>query len=380
VVSSSELKLNSEAITAQDWNYIRGLFLADGYSDIRRNRNGGVEEYRVRFFLQGDEREIARKVTVLLRKAGLNPHVDGDRHDNLINLRIYSKQLLNFLPDKEALKNDPVARERFFEENRLFEVQSGLSFVAGFIDGDGSCRLTVTERRFKTALMDWGFSQTTLKFIVDYIMRFMNMLSPNSTYVAERQRKDGRNEIAGKFRKRAVNALLTAGIDQYSFKVARCLKRMTAFQSELHKYCTTGEASRILGVKPWVVRRMADAGEIKCNRTGSSAGSPDLSRRYFPIEKVKKLLKKLESRRSRNEVVKQGGVKLTVLAGMLGVSDRALEWLRLHGKLRATLVEEDHGRGSSYLVIPHDEVEKLTKRYIERKKGEKQIDEGEKNN
>jgi hypothetical protein len=223
--------------------------------------------------------------------------------------------------------------------------------------------------------MDWGFSQTTLRFMVDYIMRFMNMLSPNSTHVAERLRKDGRKEIVGKFRKHAMNALLTAGIDQYSFKVARCLKRMTAFQSDLHKYWTIGKASRILGVKPWVVRRMADAGEIKCNRTGSSAGSPDLSRRYFLIEEVKKLLKKLESRRSRNEVVKRGGVKLTVLAGMLGVSDRALEWLRLHGKLRATLVEEDHGRGSSYLVIPYDEVEKLTKRYIERKKGEKQIEE-----
>jgi hypothetical protein len=370
VVSSSELKLNSEALTAQEWNYIRGLFLADGYSDIKRNRNGGVEDYRVRFFLQGDEGQIARKVTALLRKAGLNPHVDRDRHDNLINLRIYSKQLLNFIPNKEALKNDLAVRQKFFEENRLSEVEFGLPFMAGFIDGDGSCRLSVTEHRFKTALMDWGFSQTTLKFMVDYIMRFMNMLSPNSTYVAERLRKDGRKEIAGKFRKRAVNALLTAGIDQYSFKVARCLERMTAFQSELRKYCKIGEASRILGIKPWVVRRMADAGEIKCNRTGSSAGSPDLSRRYFPIGEVEKLLKKLESRRSRNEVAKRGGVKLTVLAGKLGVSDRALEWLRLHGKLHATLVEEDHGRGSSYLIIPYDEVEKLTKRYAEKKRRE----------
>jgi hypothetical protein len=329
-----------------------------------------VQEYRVRLFLQGNEEEIAQKVMAMLRRVGLNPHIDKDSHKNLINLRTYSKALLQFLPDKEALRDDSAVRERFLDENRLFDVENGVPFLAGFIDGDGNCDLSITKRRFKSAPMEWRLSQTSLRFMVDYIVRFVGSPSPDSVSVTEVLRKDGRRESNVRFLKPAINALLRAGIAKYSFKVAGCVREMTAFQSEFRNYYTVGVAAHVLGVKPWVVRRMADAGEIKCNRTGGSAGSPDLSHRYIPIEEVKKLLKKLEVRRSKNEAVKRGGVKLTILAGLLGVSKQTLEWLYLNRKLCATLLVEDHGRGSSYLVIPYDEVKKLKKRYAERKKRE----------
>jgi hypothetical protein len=32
------LKLKVEAVSVQEWNYLRGLFLADGYSDLKLNQ------------------------------------------------------------------------------------------------------------------------------------------------------------------------------------------------------------------------------------------------------------------------------------------------------------------------------------------------------
>jgi hypothetical protein len=114
---------------------------------------------------------------------------------------------------------------------------------------------------------------------------------------------------------------------------------------------------------------MVDAGEISCNRVKGTGHMPNISHRYIPIQEVERLKKELETKRSGNEQVKQGGVKLRVLAKLLDVSSSTLEWLRLNGKLRATLVQEDHGRGSSYLVVPWDEAERIKRAHKLRERG-----------
>jgi DNA-binding Xre family transcriptional regulator len=161
--------------------------------------------------------------------------------------------------------------------------------------------------------------------------------------------------------------LLKAGIAGYSWKVAQCLKEVANFHRELDDYYTVGEAALTLKVNPWVVRRMVDAKEIECSRAEKMGRIISGSRRYIKIREVERIKAELDCRRAENDAAKRKGLKLTILARSLGVSRAALEWLRLKGKLRATLVRDDHGRGSTYLVVPWDEVECLKERKVKRR-------------
>jgi hypothetical protein len=98
-------ELRSDALSSADWSYLFGLFLADGYSDV----NPRTQLYRVRFFLQGDEWDIAWKAMVLLGRTGVRPHVEMERGKDMVVVNVYSKLLLALLPDKKVLSRDAAA-------------------------------------------------------------------------------------------------------------------------------------------------------------------------------------------------------------------------------------------------------------------------------
>jgi hypothetical protein len=57
-----------DALSPAEWNYLRGLFLADGCSFTMKVRTG--LDYRVNFYLGGNETGVIHKVVELIRLAG----------------------------------------------------------------------------------------------------------------------------------------------------------------------------------------------------------------------------------------------------------------------------------------------------------------------
>jgi hypothetical protein len=84
-------KLNMEALSTEEWNYVRGLYFSDGNRFVRRD---GRKDYRILFFFQGDESELAVKLSAMLESAGLRPRIRRDRHENMFVVWVSSRSLL----------------------------------------------------------------------------------------------------------------------------------------------------------------------------------------------------------------------------------------------------------------------------------------------
>ena len=234
-------ELRVDALSSEEWNYLHGLFFADGSSFIRRR----LHQYCVKFSFQGNEVELARRVVVMTRKIGLNPHVYGDRHKNMFNVIVLSMSLFSFLPSKARLLLDQGERERFFESNRLYEVRFGIPFLAGLLDGDGACWVTKPRTRLRSLnKWNWNFAQGKYAFLIEYVRRFVESLAKGST--AERVIPTEVVEI--RFRKAGIIALLNKGIGDYSWKVAWWLEKCDSFRSGRAKYCTARNVARMLGL------------------------------------------------------------------------------------------------------------------------------------
>jgi hypothetical protein len=138
------LELLVDALSGEEWSYVLGLFFADGWCSVTKYRRGVGSRYPVGFDLQGGEGELAYKLIALLRRAGLNPRkVTGRQGKDMIEVVMASKPFLYFLPDKKNLSDNAVARRAFFERNKLYDIRFGIPFLAGLLDGDGSCSVRV---------------------------------------------------------------------------------------------------------------------------------------------------------------------------------------------------------------------------------------------
>jgi len=179
-------ELHVEALSPEEWNYVRGLFFADGSAFVSLDKHGW-KKYRVLFFLQGNEGEIVERLVSMLRRAGMNPCVMYPRGAYSIVVETVSKVLFGFLPDRAALKRDAGTRERFFSEHKLRELSEGIPFVAGLIDGDGSTRVyTKFRRKGKKPFRDvqqwrWSFSQCKFRFLVYYLKEFVDSIVKGGT-------------------------------------------------------------------------------------------------------------------------------------------------------------------------------------------------------
>jgi hypothetical protein len=269
-------ELRVDALSAAEWNYLRGLFLTDGYSDRSAKRG----RFRVRFLLQGNEGELLSRVCELLRRAGLNPYTYGDSRKSMLTVEVNSMQLFEFLPDKRALGESAEARSRFFGENGLYSVERGVPFLAGLLDGDGYCGVRVGKRYFfrTVTVCTWVFSQDNSLFLVDYVRRFVESLAPNG--VRMKRRRD-RRTLAACFRKSGIAALLDAGIARHSWKVARWLQQTAEARSERKGFFTAGRAADAIGVPYPVFAWWLNTGKVHYVRRGKWY--------YIPASEVERL-------------------------------------------------------------------------------------------
>ncbi len=351
---SHRIVLKIGALSAREWNYLYGLFLSDGFA--YRVRTTG----EVVFCLQGNEKEIAIRIVNLLRRIGLHPRLVRIQSKDMIYVRAYSVSIVDFLPNKKALLSDLVSRERFYEENRLLKVKEGIPFLAGLIDGDGYCGVTVTEEYFRGGLNKWrwSFAQTRYAFLVEYIARFVDSIASGSWKAAIYGRK---REIY--FHKSAIIRLLGLSIAEYSWKAAQWQEHVDRLQRELPPYFTAGDFARVFKVSGDIVTRWIRDGMLKYSaRVGSGRNA-----RYYSSERdLKVLSQKLSKQREELEHIKSNALKLVEVAEILGVSSRSLHNWHRRGMIRATMVREGRTR---FMVIPKDDMEKLKKHYLSNRRG-----------
>jgi len=346
-----------ETLSNADWNYLLGMYFADG------NRG---RKYEIKFCLQGNEGDIAEKVTQLLKRTGLSPHtVFGESGKDDIILRVYSTRLVDLLPNKKTMMSDPDAREEFFDENKLFTVENGIPFLAGLLDGDGCCPVFLRKRHGARGEIDkwgWSFRQTRLPFLIDYVTTFVHSIAPNSLRVTTQE--GGRKQTI-RFRKPATIALLDAGLAMYSCKVARWCEKTTKIAYHVADYITTGEAARILNVSDSTVRKWISTGKLK-----SCPESDYMTERHWKHvsrEELERFREKINEQAKIIESAKKNSVRLADVAKTLGVSYSKLYNQYRQGQLQATLIRQ-MGSVHTYLVMQSSEAQRLMNRILEERK------------
>jgi excisionase family DNA binding protein len=343
-------ELNVSALSAEEWAYLRGLYLADGTK-------------RVTFCLGGNEAELALKLVDMLRRAGLKAIVKRDTDEDMLLVSAWSLSLLEFLGRKSILMRDSELQRRFFEENKLMDVEFGVPFAAGLIDGDGFCQVSVVDELGpfgKVNKWRWGFAQKKLPFLLDYFREFVESLAPGSVRLSKM--KNG--VVVAEVRQAGIEALLRAGIASYSVKARLWLRRVEeiAGASRRGSYLTIGDVAEELRVGKPTVWRWLKAGRMQCVRWAAkrlkNGEGTYLSHRYVHVDEVERVRVELEGERERLKKVREDGcVKFNDVAWLLGVPRTTLRrWCR-NGRVQATLV---CGRNTEKgYWIPRGEVERL---------------------
>jgi hypothetical protein len=278
-----------DALSAEEWSYLFGLFLADG----SRGSFYGGRAYQGCFFLQGDEQELAERVMCLLERAGLCPKLIVSSESRMFEVRFYSVELLELLPDGWSMIGDSSLRDRFFESNALLTVSGGIPFLAGLLDGDGYCGANLIKSPWAKRCIygvvnqwHWAFVQSKFVFLIGYVRKFIRIVSPKGGLYVRMGRDGfdgGRVGYHISFGKPIISALLGAGISGYSWKVARWLSRVSELQRSRSSYYRLSEAAQVLHVNRKTLWRWLKAGKVRYLRRSQWF--------YIPASEVQRLKK-----------------------------------------------------------------------------------------
>jgi DNA-binding transcriptional MerR regulator len=360
--------MNASTLSDEERAYLLGLYFADGW--IRERHE--CDSTTLYLIFQGNEVEIANRVTGLHSRAGLRPVTRSRKGEYSILLSATGKNLLSFFGRKRSVRSpDTNIGLRWMADVGGLEIP----FIAGLLDGDGSVHArAISPKRsiFGAIQVDWVFAQTRFPFLIDFVHEYVNSLvSGGATVVVSPQSRRRRVVITSRGR----DILLRGGIARFSCKVKWFLSCLEKIKGEIgslrSRFLTTGEVARRLRVYGATVDDWCREGLIKhmlvCSSSSKGRGS---YRHIVPVEEIERL----ESAFSREKKLAEsteaaGGVRLVEVAKILRVSRSTLEtWVRV-GKLRATLVVKGRGRNPRgrhrYYVIPRDEVERLKRELLE---------------
>jgi len=288
-----------DALSSAEWLYLFGLFLADGF----RGSFYHGRAYQGGFFLQWDERELAERVASFLERAGLRPMLRFPKKGRMVEVRVFSVQLLGMLPDGWSLLDDVSARERFFEGNDLFSVRGGIPFLAGLIDGDGSCSAIRMKAKWAEKCVygvvdkwHWTFAQSKFPFLVDYVKRFLGVVAPMGGFHVYEVKGGYAAKGVGYhvcLTKPVITALMSAGFAEYSWKAARWQSKVAEFRSRRASYYRLSEAAAVLHVNRKTVWRRLQAGKVKYVRRSQWF--------YIPAQEVERLAAERDNSAARIE-------------------------------------------------------------------------------
>ncbi|MBR9702386.1 hypothetical protein GOV13_05700 [Candidatus Pacearchaeota archaeon] len=107
-------------LTEKEKGYLFGLFEGDGY----KYHNKNSRHYHVEFYLNSEkDKEIISFLVKILIKIGLKPNLYQDKRYNCKRVRVYSKELFNYLIKGSSL----------VDKGKDFSI----GFISGIIDSEG---------------------------------------------------------------------------------------------------------------------------------------------------------------------------------------------------------------------------------------------------
>ncbi len=141
-----------EALTKEEYDWLVGLFLADGSKCIEKR--GHI----IYFYLSPyKDKDILEKLIVILKKMEFKPRVILKKTISTIAVVFFSKELFYTLPSK----------------SQIYHPKSKDAFIAGFLDGDGFIQPK------KDCI---GLSQSTVKWICPFIHSYLKQQGIQSWY------------------------------------------------------------------------------------------------------------------------------------------------------------------------------------------------------
>lgn len=180
-----------------DYAYLLGLYLADGSLSSKGNS--------IAFCLQGNEGDIVDRVVSILRHMSINPtvNVEKDRR-NMIRVNGCASNLFSFFPRKKVVLDGNVDEFLFFlKERKLLEVGDRLiAFLAGLLDGDGSCYVTLRNNKegryvFSHGSVEthWTFTAVSYPILALYVLFAIRSLLGGSASLSVVNHKDGNMHV-----------------------------------------------------------------------------------------------------------------------------------------------------------------------------------------
>jgi hypothetical protein len=350
-----------DALSAEERAYLLGLYFADASL-------AGHGRYLM-FNLQGNETPIADRVVGLFRRTGLSPslYYKTGRKGGQILVYVPALNLLSFLPDKNeflSLRIDNASvRSLLFAERLLSDKRVIIPFIAGLIDGDGSCKASYARRCiFGNLKVEFLFTQKKFPFLVDYVAWYVNSIARRGASIV----RGTKGSRVVSINRSGREALIREGIGEWSVKVPICEREIEEVRrviSDLRsRFLTVTQAARRLGLSAGRVRGLCYRGVLRCLLICGREKSPRaLSRNYsriIPVEEVERVGERLRE----VERVKRGGERLVDVSRMLHIPDTTLYGWYKSGWLKAVMVRDGRSR---YLVIPREEVDRLKKLRVE---------------
>src|SRR4030042_2117591 len=108
--------IHFDKITKMEMGYLIGLFMGDGYYVHDKK----YRHYTIEFYLHRKRNEMIQKYLIeILKKVGLNVCIQKDKRYQCDRIKVYSKEMINYLNLNAVNNGEP-------------EIDSG--FVSGMID------------------------------------------------------------------------------------------------------------------------------------------------------------------------------------------------------------------------------------------------------
>jgi len=150
--------LHKENIDQSEWDWLVGLYYADGCKFVDRYHHIVV------FSLSTEDKEIVDKLTSILTSMDLKAGIYPVKNEKALNIRVCNKQFYYALPEKE---ND-------------YTPQFPLAYLAGLFDGDGHIK------KYKSG-EKWIFTQAKYPHLVQQVIAIAQQYGKVTTRLIHHQ-------------------------------------------------------------------------------------------------------------------------------------------------------------------------------------------------
>jgi hypothetical protein len=278
--------MNLSRLLSEEKAYLLGIYLADGYM---RKRHKPTHELRIH--LQGNEMEIADKIINMFRRSGLNPRLEKNPREYELTVIVTATNLVSLFPEKKKLFSLPASRLRRWAIREHLYGDLGIPFIAGLLDGDGSCYVGYDRSSLLNLTVKWSLFQSNCQFLSVYLKEHVNKLVLGGSTLAQIKSRGRKEGAMVTILKSGREVLLRNGIAKWSFKVNRFVGRYEAINRQklelTSSFLRTGQVAIRLNVSAKTIENWCRKKRIKHLRISSIKSS--YCRYLVPLDEVQKL-------------------------------------------------------------------------------------------